>query len=194
MLRPRFRVGKRNNIMIALLLQSIGNERSYLLPASVGTETGVNPVIDECVRLRGHCLEGAKMVSLILFQAIASVALIDKPLNLAVAVKDIFQMVRFKDKRTRLSREKGSSRRQRQAEYNRTKRMLEHVCHLHLPCHLQALPCGNHSRRVSARPNSRKKPSRCGLSGSIVGATIGCPVPHPPPFEPSWRTSAVSLH
>jgi len=102
MLGPRIRVGERNNVMSALLLQSIGKERCLLLAAAVRIESGVNSMIDEVIRTTVHLLKGAKMVGLVLFQAIAAVPLIDKPPYRTVAAKDVFQVFRFKDKGIRL--------------------------------------------------------------------------------------------
>lgn len=84
--------------MIALFLQAIGNEKDLLLSAAVRIKTGMNSMIYEVIRSTGHLLKGAKMVSLILFQAIAPVTLIDKPPHRTVAAKDVFQVFCFKNK------------------------------------------------------------------------------------------------
>ena len=68
------------------------------------------------VRSASWCFE--KMMSLILFQAIASVTLIDKPPHRTVAAKDVFQVLRLENKGIRLRGEKGSPRRKQRGEHN----------------------------------------------------------------------------
>ena len=82
------------------------------------TETGMNSMIDEVIRSTGRLLKEAKMMSLILFQAIAPVTLIDEPPHRTVAAKDVFQVLRLENKGIRLCGEKGSPRRKQRGEHN----------------------------------------------------------------------------